>query len=935
METAKNFLTMRTSVKLWKLLTFLTLVLCLTACKEEEDSNTGNETPPVVPVSNDDWQAVPAAGGTIEKGDITLTFPSGTFENDTVVAITEVKKGSMGGDYEVSPFYQLTLPDSSSKPFTVKIKADNTDGEADFLVFATSYSVSLKSENTSGIIIESSYSNGEYTATIPAFNRDDSKDKVSFTVGLCQREESETAGARKITRANDVLIGKMGNVKWDLSIAYWGTKYSLDYRKLTEKLPSINTLIAQSIKTINDLGFTIPDGYTIHYYIKSNLQMRWLGLLPENYGSFNANIFSIKSFDHIDIHDQLADDLDKLKLTLLHETLHYYQSHMLPSWFAKPRGEHNVMYEMGAVWIEKYGNGGELSANYQKETGLFMTFKNHYRNGLSRYRSDNLAMFSQDDEVGYGMAPLLHYMISKNYSRGYKDNVIVSLYKDYWPKMGKWLNAASFMEVLDDWYSDTFKEDFFIGVENMNKYHLALWKGEVMHDFNFNTVGSPDDSEKFNASNRLLSLNGKVYPMGSEGLFFVTEKNFLENSEMGNKKIVIKQEADRLKTYLLYLKDGKVMQYPKATEKGDSIAITVKDMSAMMGKLLKQNLFFLLTLRTDGTRYDEGFIPSKTSVELQDEEKNEKPRVEPTTLKFPAEGGTQNVKTILGHYNRAGYSISEDGKGWVSVSFTSASHGMDVTVTENKTGKPRSCIVNCHMTSSKSDNPSPSEYETFPISVTQEAGELEPGTIIMDAVNKCELTASAQMKHRKKGTTSQEQYKQTFDKNISFTQDGSTVHVQAAFSYKEGEYDNYQGVLSFDILNFEGDFTTSRLENVIYQYVYSNNYVDWTQPGVYGKGDEVKIEVSNVDWQKAVSSYVDGGSSHFVFSGSVNSGVHFKTLTERRVNLTDEETTENFDYVDNKNNEFKLIIDFKANGTSASRIAAPWQSDAVKNIIWQ
>ena len=239
------------------------------------------------------------------------------------------------------------------------------------------------------------------------------------------------------------------------------------------------------------------------------------------------------------------------------------------------------------------------------------------------------------------------------------------------------------------------------------------------------------------------------------------------------------------------------------------------------------------------------------------------------------------------------------------------------------------------MTSSKADNPSPSEYETFPISVMQEAGEQEPGTIIMDAVNKCELTASAQMKHRKKGTTSQQQYKQTFDKNISFTQDGSTVHVEAAFSYKEGEYDNYQGVLSFDIENFEGDFTTSRLENVIYQYVYSNNYVDWTQPGVYGKGDEVKLEVSNVDWQKAVSRYVDGGSSHFVFSGSVNSGVHFKTLTERRVNLTDEETTEYFDYVENKNNEFMLIIDFKANGTAASRIAAPWQSDAVKNIIWQ
>ena len=181
---------MRTNATLWKLLTFLTLVLCLTACKED-DSNADEQAPPSVPVSNDDWQSVSADGGTIEKGDITLIFPAGTFDNDTLVAITEVQKGSMGGDSEVSPFYQLTLPDSSSKPFTMKIKAENTNGGADFMVFAPSYSVSLKCENTSGIIIESSYSNGEYTATIPVFTRGDSKEKVNFTVGL-SRSGSES-----------------------------------------------------------------------------------------------------------------------------------------------------------------------------------------------------------------------------------------------------------------------------------------------------------------------------------------------------------------------------------------------------------------------------------------------------------------------------------------------------------------------------------------------------------------------------------------------------------------------------------------------------------------------------------------------------------------------------------------------------------------------
>ena len=110
---------MRTNATLWKLLTFLTLVLCLTACKED-DSNADEQAPPSVPVSNDDWQNVSASGGTIEKGDIALTFPAGTFSSSEKVAITNVKQGSMLGEYEASPFYQITMPCTAGKPTTIR-----------------------------------------------------------------------------------------------------------------------------------------------------------------------------------------------------------------------------------------------------------------------------------------------------------------------------------------------------------------------------------------------------------------------------------------------------------------------------------------------------------------------------------------------------------------------------------------------------------------------------------------------------------------------------------------------------------------------------------------------------------------------------------------------------------------------------------------------
>ena len=93
----------------------------LSACSSTENDKTSPSTPDV-PISNDDWQTVPANGGTIDKGDIALTFPSGTFGSDANIAITEVQKGQTGGNNEASKFYQISMPCTTNKPITVKIK---------------------------------------------------------------------------------------------------------------------------------------------------------------------------------------------------------------------------------------------------------------------------------------------------------------------------------------------------------------------------------------------------------------------------------------------------------------------------------------------------------------------------------------------------------------------------------------------------------------------------------------------------------------------------------------------------------------------------------------------------------------------------------------------------------------------------------------------
>ena len=85
------------------MLCLLTTLFLLPACSDDESVDTPKESP--TPVSDGDWQTVSAKGGTIERGDISITVPQGTFSKDTKVAITEISKGKKFGDREASAYY--------------------------------------------------------------------------------------------------------------------------------------------------------------------------------------------------------------------------------------------------------------------------------------------------------------------------------------------------------------------------------------------------------------------------------------------------------------------------------------------------------------------------------------------------------------------------------------------------------------------------------------------------------------------------------------------------------------------------------------------------------------------------------------------------------------------------------------------------------------
>ena len=304
--------------------------------------------------------------------------------------------------------------------------------------------------------------------------------------------------------------------------------------------------------------------------------------------------------------------------------------------------------------------------------------------------------------------------------------------------------------------------------------------------------------------------------------------------------------------------------------------------------------------------------------------------VSPTKLTFKAEGETLRVSVNMGDYTRGGYGVSDEGQAWISVSFKETDY-MDITAKENTTGKPRTCTVTCYMTSSNAAEPPMSEIASFPISITQEAGETVPGVITMGKITSIEVTANAMMQESGKQAV-QKEYKQTFPASgIKFTQNQDIVQVTATNNYTDKDQskkkdDEFLNGITFDIIGFCDRFTDCSIEELQSTYVYNDLYIDFTSPGVYQKSDKVDISVTNVDWQKSQSTYNNGGKSRFVFSGNVGNGVVFKSLTEKMINYSTTTPTQDFVYVKNNSNSYTMVIEFEADGEMKTRSIAPWQS---------
>ena len=198
--------TMKKQSRMWlHLLCSIILLAGLTACSSSEgDANGEPEAPkPTEPISDDDWKTISTDGGTIEKEDITIEFPSGTFTTESKVAVTEMKQGEILGEDEASKFYQIVMPVSAHRPITFSVKCDEQADDIYLITYINTPSKHLIGTNMSfPVSYDATYSDGKFTATLPVFQNGDEEGELFFSVGLAHRvrfsNSSNTSRTRNI-----------------------------------------------------------------------------------------------------------------------------------------------------------------------------------------------------------------------------------------------------------------------------------------------------------------------------------------------------------------------------------------------------------------------------------------------------------------------------------------------------------------------------------------------------------------------------------------------------------------------------------------------------------------------------------------------------------------------------------------------------------------
>ena len=696
--------TMKTPRLLSLLLTMATM-FCLaafTACSDKnEDEPEKPDTPSVPTTPSGDEFTVKATGGTVEKGDITITFPSGTFANDAKVYVKEVTKGEIRGEDEVSTFYQVMMPVASNRTTTINIKSNQTDD--DIIMVAHSLASSLSGEtNFVDMPLDATYKEGVYTAELPIFDNDaDATHLGTITFGLTHSASAKTSNARNASTRSE----ENGTFVFNFD---WGSRQAAhDNIELQERIESY---LYEAVGIINGLGIKVEGDRKVPIIIQKDKGHGGKTLVPDEYGRYEIGQWSRKH-GYILINDGFRSqeepdmfDTNTLRKTIIHELFHYFQTDYDPRsdfwkggyFFGDMNGEYLMLYEAGGVWIEQFMSSDGFSSIFIAEP----------ERGPSTVRGLCYVTGGNQQSIGYGQALFLQYMTKK------KGNKAVGTLLETWNKN----SGQTALHIYKAWAKE-IGEDLFatnVGMDRFEDFLKAAATREVDLEFAFPVIlnGSTYNNDKRQVNtDGTTTYQGNVYPYGgryAQYLIWNYANNKGENSLKG-KQLIFKETNKDVRTVVYYFNNNEYIYLGSFWQSADLI---ISDETTLQ-KLRSSNSFgrhmiYMLTYSDDNAKT----YPSEITVTLGDADKLE---LKPEELTFEASAGTQNVTADT---NMDDISVEPSDKSWLTATYDKTGKIITVSATENTGESKRDGIIT--VTGKNGDN---TIVKT--IKVTQAAGVLK------------------------------------------------------------------------------------------------------------------------------------------------------------------------------------------------------------------
>ncbi len=553
---------------------------------------------PETPIKSADWHDVSSSEGTIEIDDISIKYPAGAFSDKDKIAVSLVKKGEIGGDREVTAFYQLTFPrKGTSKPVNIYFNCPEPDKNKQVVVKMPGWTRHTGEAGYMKSVIPGFYSvkNGYMRAEIPPVDPCETEEPF-FSIGILQgyteADTKASAGDPHMEVNADDDNGPLQTKESKYNYAYTWAMDTFDHAHFlvySTKYSEINSFLAKEIpaahKVLEDIGFKLPAEMIVY-------KVEQFGKDEKAWGFFQSSKF-VTSWGYIRLNanllyefaksrgtDQYAANTGQIQQTLVHET-----SHAVHEFVYEPRpapvrnavgllgDEWAMLSEAVGCWTEKF-TGDKLISENTPHFGL--SFLTHFwppKQGWAEYQ-----------EQGYGMGFFIDYL-----SRNLGNKAVVQLYQDQ--------HDGTVAGVLDD----------FRKAIQGTKISLILNDTDMYNEFLTEIITHKRDPraelltyvDKKDWSGNSMTLSGYSFPMG-----VLMHKLTIRPTDITkniNNSLKVTQPLDDYMT-IGYVRDtDKNYKVVAVTSDGMSDEVPVETLSKHGGSLL------LATFRTSYNKIDDNY----------------------------------------------------------------------------------------------------------------------------------------------------------------------------------------------------------------------------------------------------------------------------------------------------------------------------------------